>query len=96
MLCFVNYKPCTNLVSKECFLSDPKDVHVVPHGDDWVARRPNTDRVSEVFDTQQQAIDYAREIAQRDHSELLVHNRQGQIRHRDSFGSDPYPPKDKK
>lgn len=55
----------------------------------------NTERVSKVFDTQQHAIDYGRQIAQRDHSELLVHNRQGQIRHRDSFGNDPCPPKDK-
>ena len=76
-------------------MSDPKDVHVVPHGDDWAARRPNTDRVSKVFDTQKEAIDYARDVAKRDHSELLIHNREGQIRHRDSFGNDPNPPKDK-
>ncbi len=28
--------------------------------------------------------------------ELLIHNRQGQIRHRDSFGNDPFPLQDKK
>lgn len=77
-------------------MSNPKDIHVVRHGDDWAARRPNTERVSKVFDTQKQAIDYGRQIAQRDHSELLVHNREVQIRHRDSFGNDPCPPKDKK
>lgn len=26
-------------------MSNPKDVHVVRHGDDWAARRPNTERV---------------------------------------------------
>ena len=56
-------------------MSNPKDVHVVRHGDDWAARRPNSDRVSKVFDTQKQAIDYARDVAQRDRSELLIHNR---------------------
>lgn len=76
-------------------MSNPKDVPVVRHSDDWAARRPNTERASKVFDTQKQAIDYAREVAQRDRSELLVHNRQGQIRHRDNFGNDPNPPKDK-
>ena len=76
-------------------MSNPKDVHVVRHGDDWAARRPNTDRVSKVFDTQKRAIDYARDVAKRDHSELLIHNREGQIRQRDSFGNDPNPPKGK-
>ncbi|MDO9113336.1 MAG: DUF2188 domain-containing protein [Polaromonas sp.] len=44
-------------------MSKPKDVHVVRHGEDWAARRPNTERVSKVFDTQQQAIDYGRQVA---------------------------------
>lgn len=29
------------------------------------------------------------------HSELITHNKQGQIRSKDSYGPDPCPPKDK-
>ncbi|MGM9605089.1 MAG: DUF2188 domain-containing protein [Faecousia sp.] len=32
-------------------------------------------------------------IAQNQHSELLIHGTNGQIRAKDSHGHDPYPPK---
>jgi hypothetical protein len=34
-----------------------------------------------------------RNIARKDNAEFYLHNKQGQIRERDSYGSDPYPPK---
>ncbi|WP_367280921.1 DUF2188 domain-containing protein, partial [uncultured Alistipes sp.] len=40
-----------------------------------------------------EAIDIAREIARNQESELLIHRPNGQIRDRDSYGNDPYPPK---
>jgi hypothetical protein len=46
-----------------------------------------------VHQTQAEAISQARGIAQNQQSELLIHGRNGQIRERDSFGNDPYPPK---
>ena len=70
-----------------------KPVWVVNHPDGWAARREDSDRASGVFDTQQQAIDFARGIAQRDQTELIVQGRDGKIRQRDSFGNDPFPPK---
>lgn len=50
-------------------------------------------KATAVHTTQQQAIDAALSIAQNQQSELLVHGRNGQIRERDSFGHDPFPPK---
>lgn len=70
-------------------MSTDKDVHVVPHDDKWAVRRPHSDRVSRTFDTQQDAIDYGRGIAQRDQSELFIHRPDGRIRDRDSHGRDP-------
>ncbi|UEM21281.1 DUF2188 domain-containing protein [Skermanella mucosa] len=70
--------------------------HVVPHPDGWAVKRAGGNRVSLVHDTQQQAIDRAREGARKQGSELLVHNRKGQIRERDSYGPDPFPPRDKR
>jgi hypothetical protein len=74
-------------------MSNPKDVHVVPRGGKWAAVRPGNDKASGVFPTQEQAVSQARQIAQNNHSELFVHGRNGQIRARDSFGNDPFPPK---
>ena len=76
-------------------MSKAKDVHVVPRGDKWAAVRPGQDRASGIFETQGQAINQGRQIAQDSHSELFIHGRDGQIRARDSYGNDPCPPKDK-
>lgn len=76
-------------------MSNPKDVHVVPKGNKWATVHPGNDRASAVFSTQEQAVSQGRQIARNNHSELLIHGRNGQIRARDSFGNDPCPPKDK-
>lgn len=67
--------------------------HVVPHDDAWAVRRSGADRVSGIFDTQQEAIDAGRRISQNQGTELFIHRPNGQIRDRDSHGHDPYPPK---
>jgi hypothetical protein len=73
-----------------------KNQHVVPHGHDWAIRGEGNDKLTSVHGTQGEAIDAAREIARNQHSELFIHGRDGRIRDRDSFGHDPYPPRDRK
>ena len=51
-------------------------------------RRPIADRL-----TERGAVRIARSIAREFGSELLVQNGLGQIRFRDSHGSDPFPPR---
>jgi uncharacterized protein YdaT len=70
-----------------------KNQHVVPHQDGWAVRGAGNSRATTIHDTQVEAINHAREIAQNQHSELFVHGRDGRIRERDSFGNDPFPPK---
>jgi uncharacterized protein YdaT len=70
-----------------------KNQHVVPHSDGWAVRGEGNSKVTSVCSTQAEAIERAREIAQNQRSELLVHGRNGQIRERDSYGNDSYPPK---
>ncbi len=69
-----------------------KNQHVVPRGQDWAVRGEGNARATSVHDTQAQAIEAARQTAVRQQSELFIHGRNGQIRERNSFGSDPYPP----
>lgn len=71
-----------------------KNQHVVPHEDGWAVKGAGNTKATKVTSTQAEAIDAAREIAKNQESELLVHGRDGQIRHRDSYGNDPNPPKD--
>lgn len=70
-----------------------KNQHVVPRGDDWAVRSAGSSRATSVHDTQAEAIERAREIAQNQQSELLIHGRDGRIRARDSYGNDPFPPR---
>ncbi len=67
-----------------------KDRHVVPNADrGWSVRKSGAERASRVFDTQRQAIDYARAQAKKDKAELYIHKKDGTIRERDSYGNDP-------
>lgn len=70
--------------------------HVVPHNNEWAVRKTKSNRVSSTHTTQAAAINTARTGAQRDHSEVVIHRPNGQIRDRDSYGSDPNPPTDHK
>lgn len=70
-----------------------KNQHVVTHGDDWAVLGEGNSRVTSVHSTQQEAIEHARDIARNQQSELLIHGTNGQIRERNSYGNDPFPPK---
>lgn len=73
-----------------------KDIHVVPHGDGWATRKEGAQRVGHTADTQHQAYQQARQQAQREGVEVVIHRPDGTIRNSNSFGNDPNPPKDKK
>ncbi len=70
-----------------------KGQHVVPNGGRWSVRKAGASRASGTFATQREAIERAKDIARTQHTELYIHGRDGRIRERTSYGSDPYPPK---
>jgi uncharacterized protein YdaT len=70
-----------------------RNQHVVPHPDGWAVQPAGASRASSVHDTQEEAIERAREVSQNESSELIIHGRDGRIRERDSHGHDPYPPR---
>ena len=70
-----------------------RNQHVIPHQGKWAVKSEGSQRATSIHKTQAEATEKAREIARRQKSELLVHGRDGQIRSRNSFGNDPFPPK---
>jgi hypothetical protein len=74
-------------------MSKGKNQHVVKHTDGWAVKGANNEKATKVVDTQSEAISIAKEIAQNQNSELLIHGRNGQIRERNSYGNDPFPPR---
>jgi uncharacterized protein DUF2188 len=71
------------------------NIHVVPRNDGWVVRKEGTIRATSVHQTQRDAVDAGRKIARNQSSELVIHRRDGRIRDRDSYGTDPMPPRDR-
>jgi uncharacterized protein YdaT len=72
-----------------------KSQHVVKADNGWAVRGEGNSRASAKFDTQSDAVAYARSIAQSSHGEIIIHGRDGKIRGRDSYGNDPCPPRNK-
>ena len=70
-----------------------RNQHVVPHKDGWAVRGAGSQRASSVHRTQKDAICSARNTALRQRTEVVIHRPNGQIRDRNSYGNDPYPPK---
>lgn len=70
-----------------------KNQHVVPHGDDWAVKGAGNSKATKVVNTQAEAIQLAREIAKNQRSEMFIHGQNGQIRERNTYGDDPFPPK---
>lgn len=71
--------------------------HVVPNpAGGWDVKRNGADRASGHFDTKQEAIDRGRQISGNQDTELIIHNKNGQISQSDSHGNDPCPPRDQK
>ena len=70
-----------------------KNQHVVPHENGWAVKGEGNEKYTAIVDTKAEAVDIARDIARNLESELLIHNLNGQISQRNSYGYDPYPPK---
>lgn len=77
-------------------MSKKKDVHVVPREDGWAVRREGAKRDSSHHDTKSDALESGRTTARRDGVELVTHGKDGRIQDSDSFGRDPFPPRDRK
>lgn len=69
-----------------------KNQHVVPNQNGWAVRGAGNSRVTKTANTQAQAIEIARSIAKNQGSEMIIHRSNGQIRERNSYGNDPFPP----
>jgi uncharacterized protein YdaT len=73
-----------------------KQVHVVPAGATrWKVRTTGSSKASTVTQHKEDAVDRAREIARNQSAELVIHRKDGTIQDKDSYGNDPYPPRDR-
>lgn len=73
-----------------------RDIHVVPRDNGWAVRREGASRDSSHHDRKNVAVESGRATARRDRVELVTHGKDGRIQDSDSYGRDPFPPRDRK
>ena len=74
-------------------MSNKKNQHVVPSGNNWAVRGAGNGKATKIVSTQSEAIQIAKDIAINQKSEMIVHRPNGQIREKNSYGSDKFPPR---
>ena len=72
-----------------------KNQWVSPDENGWKVHGEGNQKSTRKFDRQSDAIEYAKNIAQNQESELIIQGKNGRIRSKDSYGNDPCPPRDK-
>lgn len=81
-------------LKKEGGIKMGKNQHVTTHPNGgWQVKGSGNSRATARTNTQSDAISIAREIAINQQSEVVIHRPNGQIRDKNSYGSDPFPPK---
>ena len=73
---------------------EKKSQHVVSNTKGgWDVKRAGADKASKHFDNQAEAIEWGKQVAQNQKTELYIHGKDGRIREKNSYGKDPFPPK---
>jgi len=71
-----------------------KTQHVVPNlKGGWSVRKGGAQKATKRFDTQKEAIQFAKRVSKKQRAELYIHRRDGLIREKNSYAKDPHPPK---
>jgi len=70
-----------------------KNQWVVRNGKGWGVRGEGNSNLTSNHRTQGAAIDNATAIARRERSEVVIQDRDGKIREKNSYGPDKFPPK---
>ncbi len=73
-----------------------KNQHVVPHKGGWAVKGEGNTKATKVVKTQKEAIEIGKTIAKNQKAENIIHGKNGRIRDSDSYGNDPFPPRDTK
>ncbi|WP_303774219.1 DUF2188 domain-containing protein [Anaerolinea thermophila] len=77
-------------------MANNRNVHVVPKGNQWAVKKEGNKRATSIHQRKEKAEKRGREEAKKEHSELIIHRKDGTIQGKDSYGYDPNPPKDSK
>lgn len=73
-----------------------KNQYVVPTKDGWGVRSEGSNKLTIKTDNKADALKIGTTIAKNQQSELTILKKDGKIQNKNSYGNDPFPPRDKK
>ncbi len=73
-----------------------KNQYVVKHGKVWGVLGEGNSKLTHITETQAEAIGLAEAIARNQKSDTKIQGRDGKFRAGNSYGNDPFPPRDLK
>ena len=73
-----------------------KNQYVVPTKDGWGVKGQGNSKLTAKTDTKADPLKIGKEIAKNQQSELTILGKDGKIQNKNSYGNDPFPPKDNK
>ena len=73
-----------------------KNQYVVPTKDGWGVKGEGNSKLTAKTDAKADALKIGKEIAKNQQSELTILGKDGKIQNKNSYGNDPFPPKDNK
>ena len=77
-------------------MQNKRNIHVVPDSQGgWAVKREGQETPIAHSQHKQDAVSKGREVAQQESVDLIIHNRDGKIAGRESYGNDPFPPRDR-
>lgn len=62
----------------------------------WAVKKSGSARASKVFRTKAEAKKYGVQVSKKEKTELYIHKMDGTIQNRNSYGNDPFPPRDRR
>jgi hypothetical protein len=74
-------------------MSKKPPVHTVHNDNGWANKREGSDKVTKYYPTKQEAVTAGKSTAQLAKTEHVIHNLDGKIGQKNSYGNDPIPPK---
>lgn len=77
-------------------MSKGKNQYVVPTTDGWGVKGEGNSKLTARTDTKAEALKIGTNIAKNQRSELTILKKDGKIQNKNSYGNDPFPPRDKK
>ena len=71
-----------------------KNQHITPHSKGgWQVKGANNRRATVRTNTKAEAISIGRQISKNQHSEMVIHGKDGKIQDKNSYGNDSFPPR---